>query len=292
MNDYDRIARIIRYLDKNHTDQPDLMMLAKQVGLSRHHFHRLFTSWAGVTPKDFLQCLTLNHAKGLLQQGKSVLDVTLDTGLSSPGRLHDLCVSLEAASPGEMKSGGQGWTIIFGFAESPFGKCLIAESSRGICQLSFVESGEETATLNELKSQWPQAQLQRNDASAKRLSNRIFNRRVIRNEAAPLRAFVRGTPFQVKVWQALLQVRPGALASYGRLATSIEQPLAARAVGSAIGQNTIAYLIPCHRVIRETGILGNYRWGSIRKRAMLVWENAHNLNDQSKIHEFSKGPVS
>lgn len=282
MNDYERIARVLRYLDKNHTNQPDLATLARHVGLSQHHFHRLFTSWAGITPKDFLQCLTLTHAREMLRQGKSVLDATLDSGLSSPGRLHDLCVSLEAASPGEVKSGGEGWTIIFGFANSPFGRCLIAESHRGVCHLSFVDANAEAAGLDTLKAQWPQAELQRDDITASKLINHIFHPTIVKNSQIPLRAFVRGTPFQVRVWRALLQVQRGTLVSYGGLAAAVNQPTAARAVGSAVGQNSLAYLIPCHRVIRETGVLGDYRWGQVRKQAILAWENAPRFAGKSK----------
>ena len=274
MNDYERIAGVIRYLDESHTDQPDLTTLARHVGLSQHHFHRLFTSWAGITPKDFLQCLTLAHARELLYQGKSVLDAALDTGLSSPSRLHDLCISLEAASPGDVKSGGEGWELTVGFADSPFGKCLLAESHRGVCHLSFVDSGDKAAALAEVKAQWPRARLLRNDTAASQLASRIFERPAVGNSLAPLRAFVRGTPFQVRVWRALLQIQHGTLVSYGGLAATVDQPTAARAVGSAVGQNPLAYLIPCHRVIRETGVLGNYRWGPVRKRAILAWENA------------------
>jgi AraC family transcriptional regulator of adaptative response/methylated-DNA-[protein]-cysteine methyltransferase len=274
MNDYERIARIIRYLDEHHTDQPDLATLARHVGLSQHHFHRLFTSWAGITPKDFLQCLTLNHAQKLLRQGKSVLDVTLDTGLSSPSRLHDLCVSLEAASPGEMKSGGEGWTITVGFADSPFGECLVGESHRGICHLSFMDSDDKDAALAEVRAQWPRAELHRDDITARKFINRIFEQITSGKSPVPLRAFVRGTPFQVHVWRVLLQVQRGTLVSYGKLAAAVNQPSAARAVGTAVGQNALAYLIPCHRVIRETGVVGNYRWGQVRKKAILAWENA------------------
>ncbi|HEX3857241.1 MAG TPA: methylated-DNA--[protein]-cysteine S-methyltransferase [Verrucomicrobiae bacterium] len=281
MNDYERIARVIRYLDESHADQPNLTTLARCVGLSQHHFHRLFTSWAGITPKDFLQCLTLAHAQEILRQGKSVLDATLDVGLSSPGRLHDLCVSLEAASPGEVKSGGEGWTITIGFADSPFGKCLVGESHRGICHLSFVESSDKVA-LDTLKAQWPRARLQWDDTAASQLANRIFHRTTVGSSSAPLRAFVRGTPFQVRVWRALLQVQRGTLVSYGGLAAAVNQPTAARAVGSAVGQNSLAYLIPCHRVIRETGVLGDYRWGQVRKQAILAWENAPRFAAKSK----------
>ena len=221
MNDYERVARVIQYLDERHTDQPNLTTLARHVGLSQHHFHRLFTSWAGITPKDFLQCLTLAHAKELLQNGKSVLDATLDAGLSSPSRLHDLCVTLEAASPGEVKSGGGEWTIVVGFADCPFGKCLIGESPRGICHISFVESNQEDAALAEVQACWPRARWHRDDAVVGQLANRIFHPAAIKDSSTPLRAFVRGTQFQVRVWRALLKVESGTLGSYGGLATNL-----------------------------------------------------------------------
>jgi len=281
MHDYERIADVIRYLDEHHTEQPDLAVLAGRVGLSQFHFHRLFCSWAGVTPKDFLQCLTLAHVKDLLRNGRSVLDAALEAGLSGPGRLHDLCVNLEAASPGEMKSGGAPWTIAAGFAASPFGACLVAESPRGICHLSFVEAGSANAAWCELQEEWPKARLRRNDSAAERIAGKIFARsaapearRTRRGPRPPLRAFVKGTEFQVRVWRALVQVPPGQLVSYGTLAATIGQPAAARAVGTAVAQNPLAYLIPCHRVIRETGVIGDYRWGGIRKRAMVAWESA------------------
>ena len=272
MNDYERIAQVIRFLDARHVEQPDLATLAKGVGLSPFHFHRLFATWAGVTPKDFLQCLTLTHAKALLRDSGNILDAALESGLSGPGRLHDLCMTLEAASPGELKSGGAGWTISAGFADSPFGKCLIAKSPRGLCHLSFVEN-EKTAQA-ELQNDWPQAKLKRNDTVAARLATRIFMRPDESPSQPALRAFIRGTPFQVRVWRALLQVQPGTLTSYGRLADEIHKPKAARAVGSAVAKNPLAYLIPCHRVIRETGLIGEYHWGPIRKRAIIAWESS------------------
>lgn len=271
MNDYERVALVIRHLDERHTEQPDLATLAEHAGLSPFHFHRLFSTWAGITPKDFLQCLTLSHAKDLLCKGGSVLDVALDSGLSGPGRLHDLCVSLEAASPGEMKSGGEGWTISIGFADTPFGRCLLGEGPRGICHLSFVESADD-AEISGLKRDWPHAWLHRDDPSASRLARRIFERASRANSQASLRAFVRGTAFQVRVWRALLKIPPGSLVSYGRLAATVGKPSASRAVGTAVGRNPLAYLVPCHRVIRETGVVGEYRWGTVRKRAMLAWE--------------------
>jgi AraC family transcriptional regulator of adaptative response/methylated-DNA-[protein]-cysteine methyltransferase len=271
MHVYERIARVICYLDEHHTGQPDLATLAEQVGLSPFHFHRLFCAWAGITPKDFLQCLTLAHAKALLRRGERVLDAALVSGLSGPGRLHDLCVGLEAASPGELKSGGAGWTITAGFADSPFGGCLVAESSRGICHLAFVDTANAVARWAALQEEWPQARLQRDDTAAARLAGQIFARPAGERRHPPLRAFVRGTGFQVRVWRALLQVPPGTMVSYGYLAAALGQPEAAR---SAAGRNPLAYLIPCHRVIRRTGVVGEYRWGTVRKRAIMVWEHA------------------
>jgi AraC family transcriptional regulator of adaptative response/methylated-DNA-[protein]-cysteine methyltransferase len=274
MNNYERIAKMIRYLDEHHLDQPDLARLAECAGLSPFHFHRLFTVWAGVTPKDFLQCLTFAKVKKSLKRGRSVLDAALDGGLSGPGRLHDLCVNLEGASPGEMKSGGTEWKITAGFAGSPFGTCLIAESPRGICHLAFVENGNKDASWKELQENWPNACVRRNDAATARLSEKVFGLRAGNGSRPVLRAFVHGTDFQLRVWRALVQIPPGRLVSYGGLAKAIGNSSAARAVGTAVGANSLAYLIPCHRVIRETGVVGDYRWGRVRKRAMVAWESA------------------
>lgn len=281
MNDYERIALVIRYLDERHGHQPDLAALANRVGLSPFHFHRLFSAWAAITPKDFLQCLTLSHAKDLLRKGESVMNAALMSGLSGPGRLHDLCVNLVAASPGELKLGGEGWTITAGFADSPFGSCLLAESPRGICQLSFIESENGEAEWAALQENWPRARLQRDDASASRLADRIFIRPTRSRSGSALRGYVKGTTFQVRVWRALLQVQPGTLISYGRLAASLGQPDAARAVGSAVAKNLLAYLIPCHRVIRETGAVGDYRWGQERKRAIMAWESSSSITEET-----------
>ena len=228
----ERIARVIRYLDEHYADQPALSELATRAGLSEHHFHRLFSTWAAITPKDFLQCLTLSHVKRLLESGKDILETALDAGLSGPGRLHDLCVHLEAASPGELKSGGRNWTIVAGLAVSPFGTCLVAESPRGICHLAFVDAGDAGDAWKELEERWPRARLRRDDAVAAQIAGRIFARPSSRRAKRPLRAFVKGTPFQVRVWRALLEVPPGRLITYGRLASVLGQPSAARAVGS------------------------------------------------------------
>jgi AraC family transcriptional regulator of adaptative response/methylated-DNA-[protein]-cysteine methyltransferase len=274
MNDYERIARIIRLLDETHLEQPGLAELAARSGLSRYHFHRLFSRWAGVTPKDFLQCLTLAHARERLRAGESVLDAALDAGLSSPGRLHDLCVTLEAATPGEIKTGGAGWRIEAGFTESPFGICCVGSGPRGVCHLAFVETDDRKTAAVPLTEAWPRAELRWNNSLAAQLGAQIFQSAHRDSSAVNLKAFVRATPFQSRVWRALLQVPAGALISYGQLAAMSGRPGAARAVGTAVGGNPLAYLIPCHRVIRETGVIGQYRWGHERKRLMLGWEGA------------------
>jgi AraC family transcriptional regulator of adaptative response/methylated-DNA-[protein]-cysteine methyltransferase len=278
MNDYERVARVIRHLDEHQQEQPDLKELAAGAGLSAFHFHRLFAKWAGVTPKDFLQCLTAARVKEALRRGESALGAALEAGLSGPGRLHDLCVTLEGASPGEIKTGGAGWTLTAGLAESPFGKCLIAQGARGICFLAFAEKGGEKKAWAELEKEWPRAEVKRDDAVAQRLAAEIFVEPG-RNGRQPeqretLRAWVKATPFQARVWRALMQVPEGTLVTYGDLAEAIGQPGASRAVGSAVGANPVAYLIPCHRVIRTTGVVGDYRWGAERKQALVGWETA------------------
>lgn len=272
MNDYERVACIIRFLDARHDEQPDLDALAARAGLSRFHFHRLFSRWAGVTPKDFLRCLTVRHARERLRRGETVLDATLNEGLSSPGRLHDLCVTLEAATPGEIKTGGAGWTVDCGFTDTPFGSAFIGIGPRGVCHLAFSDARERTAAIAPVIESWPNARLRWNQTSVKKLSAKIFESAGANPATVNLRTFVRATPFQLRVWRALLRVPPGALVSYGDLATSIGNPRAARAVGTAVAVNTLAFLIPCHRVIRETGVVGDYRWGHERKRVMLAWE--------------------
>jgi AraC family transcriptional regulator of adaptative response/methylated-DNA-[protein]-cysteine methyltransferase len=273
VNDFDRVARVIRYLDENHSEQPSLGDLAAASGLSESHFHRIFHRWAGVTPKSFLQCLTVEHAKCRLRESSSVLAVALDAGLSGPGRLHDLLVTLEAASPGEFKDGGRGMNIEWGMAESPFGFCSLGWCARGICHLAFHESANGLAESAGLQANWPNAEFRRNDRDARRQAKKIFHGDTA--SAAPLRAFVRGTPFQLKVWRALLRIPEGHVASYGAVSALIGSPKATRAVGTACGSNPVAYLIPCHRVIRETGVVRGYRWGATRKRALLAWESLH-----------------
>jgi len=273
MNDYARIARIINFLDEHHTRRPDLAELAELAGLSPYHFHRLFTRWAGITPHQFLNCLSHSHARQLLRQGESVLNAAMDSGLSGPGRLHDLCINLEAASPGEIKSGGSGWLIKAGFASSPFGTCLVGVNRRGICHLSFTGNKDQSTAETLIRGNWPEANITRDNTVAIKIANQLFSSNRP-NKQSTLHAVVNGTRFQVRVWQALLKVPRGTLVSYGQLARAIGQPGAARAVGSAVASNPVAFLIPCHRVIRETGVIGNYRWGPARKKALLAWETA------------------
>jgi AraC family transcriptional regulator, regulatory protein of adaptative response / methylated-DNA-[protein]-cysteine methyltransferase len=270
MNDYARVEKVIRFLDENHPAQPSLADLAGACGLSESHFHRLFHRWAGATPKDFIQCLTVEHALRRLRESASVLDAALDAGLSGPGRLHDLLVTIEAATPGEIKSGGSGMTIEWGMAATPFGNCTLGWNPRGICHLAFHDTDSIMTAPPELRAGWPNATLHRNDREAARRARIIFDPDA--RSAAPLRAFVRGTPFQLKVWRALLRIPEGRIASYRTIATAIGQPTATRAVGTACGSNPIGYLIPCHRVIRETGIVQGYRWGHARKQALLARE--------------------
>ncbi|MCA9930776.1 MAG: methylated-DNA--[protein]-cysteine S-methyltransferase [Anaerolineales bacterium] len=267
--DYDRVAAAIRYLETHRHDQPELKDVAAHVGLSEYHFQRLFSRWAGISPKRFLQFLTVQHARQLLAKSHSVLDTTYETGLSSPGRLHDLFVTLTAMTPGEYKQQGAGLTIHYGFHESPFGTYLLAVTERGISNLFFVQTRPQA--LADLAEAWPQATLCEDTAVTQPIAGRIFTRS---GQQAPLPLLVKGTNFQVQVWQALLQVPAGTAVSYGAIAHQIGNPKAVRAVGTAVAHNPIGYLIPCHRVIRSVGGFGDYRWGSTRKKAILGWETA------------------
>jgi len=267
--DYERIVRAIQYLRRHATEQPDLATVARHVHLSEHHFQRLFTRWAGVSPKRFLQHLTVEHAKARLAASRSALELAGEVGLSGPGRLHELFVTLEAMSPGEYRAGGAGQRIRYGAADSPFGPCFIASTARGICALRFPDGGDGVPAL---ERDWPRARIERSDKTAATLAQRIFG--PLRSPDRPLALLVKGTNFQVQVWRALLKIPYGGLTSYGRLARILGQPSAARAVGAAVGANPIAWLVPCHRVIRESGELGGYRWGLERKAAMLGWEAA------------------
>ncbi len=272
--DYGRIEAAIHYLEQNFQNQPSLAEIASHVGLSEYHFQRLFSRWAGTSPKRFLQFLTIQHAKKLLADSQSILDTTYEAGLSSPSRLHDLFVTHEAITPGEFKQKGAGLTIQYGFHDSPFGQCLIALTERGICGLQFVADGDREATLDELKASWPQAKFVADEEATRPFIDPIFN--LSNAEERPsLPLYLKGTNFQIQVWQALLKIPMGTAVSYSTVAQMISNPKAFRAVGSATGSNPIAYLIPCHRVIQQAGNLGNYRWGTSRKKAILGWESAH-----------------
>ena len=265
---YAVVSQAIAFIRTRARNQPTLEEVAHAVHMSPHHLQRVFTHWAGISPKRFLQYLTKEYARQRLAQAHDVLRVTHDAGLSSASRLHDLMVTCEALTPGEIKAAGAGVAMTFGFAASPFGKALCAWTPRGVCHLAFCDA-DDAAMLDDLRAAWPRALLARDDAAAEELLQRVFPRAPGRGA---LHLLLRGTNFQIQVWQALLQVRFSQLASYGRLARELGMPGAQRALGSALAANTLAYLIPCHRVIRETGIIGPYRWGSERKAAMVGWE--------------------
>jgi AraC family transcriptional regulator of adaptative response/methylated-DNA-[protein]-cysteine methyltransferase len=268
---YDRIAGAIDYLSRHADEQPSLDETASRAGLSAFHFQRLFRKYAGVTPKQFLQHLTVERAKRLLGGGATVLDAALDLGLSSPARLHDHFVTLEAVTPGDFKAGGADLTMRYGTAATPFGKAFVAQTSRGICAFAFVDDEGEREVV-ELAAQWPLAQLARDDAGAQRITVRAFGEYAASGE--PLRIAVQGTNFQIRVWRALLDIPFGTVASYRQLALRVCDAKAARAVGNALARNPVGVLIPCHRVITNTGSLGNYRWEPHRKRALIAWEAA------------------
>ena len=261
--DYSRVARAIAFIQQNQLAQPSLTTVAQHIGLSDAHFQRLFTQWAGISPKRFLQYLNIEYAKSKISQNKSLLDLTLDLGLSSSGRLHDLFVNLEAMSPGEFKTGGAGLQIRYGIHNTPFGKALIATTRRGICHLQF--DGNEQA----LRAEWANAEIVLDPQATQPLCDLIFSPGASQE---PLTVWVKGTNFQVQVWRSLLTIPFGEMTTYQRLAEQMGRPTAARAVGNAVGKNPIGYLIPCHRVIRESGELGGYRWGVERKTAILGWE--------------------
>lgn len=262
--DYERVERALRFLEENYLRRPTLDDVARHVHLSPFHFERLFQRWAGTSPKRFLQFVTKEHAKALLAESKSILDVAYESGLSSPGRLHDLFVSCEAVTPGEYKFRGKGLTIRYGFHPTQFGDCLLATTDRGICALRFGDG------LREFREEWRAATFVEDTKGTRAVCQSIFNPAF----AGKLLVHLRGTNFQLKVWQALLTIPPGKLVTYGHLASAVGAPKAQRAVGSAVGHNPIAYLIPCHRVIRSLGVIGNYRWGGARKQALIGWESA------------------
>jgi len=271
--DYQRIEKAISYLQSHFVEQPDLAAVARSVHLSEYHFQRLFTRWAGVSPKRFLQFLTVEYAKQRLAESRSVLEVTFDSGLSSPGRLHDLFVSIEAVTPGEFKKNRGGIEIDYGTHASPFGTCLIGVTKRGVCWLSFVGDTSPEESVRQLKEQWDGALFYERPETTGPVARRIFHA-LDGADTEALSVLVVGTNFQIKVWKALLTVPPGAVVTYDELGRTLGNKQSARAIGNAVASNRIAYLIPCHRVIRKSGLPGGYHWGEVRKRAMLGWEAA------------------
>lgn len=269
--DYDRIAQAIAFIDANFKDQPDLATVAGHVGLSPSHFQRIFSQWAGISPKRFVQYLTAEYARELLAACKTVLDTAYEVGLSGPSRLHDLTVQVYAATPGEISSGGAGLTIAYGIHETPFGYAFIATTDRGIARLNFIEDDGPEPILAALRAEWPHATLIEDLDCTAALIDNVFN---TASRCDPVSVWVRGTNFQVRVWDALLKIPTGSAVTYQTIAQTIGKPKAARAVGTAVGANAIAYVIPCHRVIKSTGAFGGYRWGKVRKQAMLGWEAA------------------
>ena len=271
--DYGRVEQAIQFIEKHALRQPGLDEIAAAVGQSEFHFQRLFSRWVGISPKRFLQFLTKAHARRLLEESRDVLSATYDSGLSSPGRLHELFVTCEAVTPGEVKRRGEGLEISYGFHPSPFGECMVALTERGICGLAFVQKGDRLEVIQDLRRRWTNADLMEDPERTALVVERIFPL-AYGDHVAPLHLYLNGTNFQIKVWEALLRVPAGALTTYQGIARSLGMPGAARAVGQAVGANPIAFIIPCHRVIRKMGVLGGYRWGASRKMAMVGWELA------------------
>jgi AraC family transcriptional regulator of adaptative response/methylated-DNA-[protein]-cysteine methyltransferase len=278
-SDYSRVEQAIRYLETHAHEQPALKDLARQVGLSEFHFQRLFRRWAGVTPKDFLQCLTLNRAKALLATSHSLMETSLELGLSGTGRLHDLFLGLEAMTPGEFKRAGEGLTIRWGVHVTPFGEALFAITPRGLCGLSFLEGGGRTRAVADFQARWPEAHLTEDSRQTEPFAIEVVAR-MQGTMSRPLALVLKGSPFQTKVWEGLLGIPEGAVTSYQGLARAIGLPNASRAVGTALSMNPIGYLIPCHRVIRASGAVGEYRWGTLRKQSLLGVEGARALSRQ------------
>lgn len=276
---YHRIAETIEYLKKNFQSQPGLDELAKQAHLSPFHFQRLFTEWAGISPKKFLQFLTVEYAKDMLKEKQvSLFDAAFETGLSGTGRLHDLFIKIEGMTPGEFKNGGEQLSINYSFAESPFGDIIVASTPKGICHLAFAD--DKKTALEELKMRFPRAYWNQVVDMIQQNALHIFKQDWNKPEAIKLH--IKGTAFQLKVWQALLEIPSGQLSTYSRLAEKIQQAGAARAVGTAVGDNPVAFLIPCHRVIKSTGLIGDYHWGSTRKTAIIGWEAARNTGPEAR----------
>jgi AraC family transcriptional regulator of adaptative response/methylated-DNA-[protein]-cysteine methyltransferase len=269
--DYDVVRRAIAHIKGNWRTQPEVEEIAEASGVTPTELHHLFRRWAGLTPKAFLQALTLDSARQLLRNSASVLDATYEVGLSGPGRLHDLFVTHEAMSPGEWKSGGDGLTVYYGFHPSLFGTALVMATDRGLCGLAFADLGKERPALVDMRRRWPRAKIVEDSARTAPLAARIFDRKLWRADR-PLRVVLIGTDFEVRVWETLMRIPMGRAITYSDLAGTIGKPSAARAVGAAVGKNPISFVVPCHRVVGKSGELTGYHWGLTRKRAMLGWE--------------------
>ena len=272
--DFARIAKAIRYIDEHYREQPSLTTVARHTGLSEFHFNRLFRRWAGVTPKQYLAFVTGRYARSEIEGQASVLDAAYAVGLSGPSRLHDLIVTLDAVTPGELKSFGRGITLHYGFTATPFGEALLAASPRGLTHLAFVEAGELDNAVSEVRARWRNADLVRDDARAEAFAIQIWGNNG--KSSRKLRLHVAGTNFQLKVWQALLDSGPQSRTTYSALAKAMGEEGSARAVGNAVGANPVGWLIPCHTVLRRDGALGGYHWGEDRKRAILAWDSLKN----------------
>ena len=273
-----RMGRAIRFLSANYLDQPTLEDAADTVGLSPFHFQRLFTRYVGVSPKSFVGHLTLDHAKDRLRAGDSLLDTALDAGLSGPSRLHDLCLKIEAMTPGEYARGGAGLAIDYGFHASPFGIALVMATAKGVCGLAFGGEGEEDKLLADMQARWPRATYTKTPERTVKFAQSIFHPAADENA---LRVHLLGTPWQIKVWEALLAIPQGGVSTYGAIAHRVGNDGAARAVGAAVGRNPVSWLIPCHRVLAGDGKLHGYHWGVERKRAMLALEAARRQPDRT-----------
>ena len=269
--DYDVVRRAIAHIKGNWRAQPEIEQIAEAAGVTPTELHHLFRRWAGLTPKAFLQALTLDSARNLLRDSASVLDASYEVGLSGPGRLHDLFVTHESMSPGEWKAGGEGLTIYYGFHPSVFGTALVMATERGLCGLAFADRGEELVTLDDMRSRWPRAKCIEDSARTAPLTARIFDKNQWRGDQ-PLRVVLIGTDFEVRVWETLLRIPMGKATTYSDIAKTIGRPKAPRAVGAAVGKNPISFVVPCHRALGKSGELTGYHWGLTRKRAMLGWE--------------------
>lgn len=268
--DYQRVEKAIRFIEQNFREQPKVSEIADHVALSEFHFNRLFSRWAGTSPQRFMRFLTKEFAKECLSKSENLLHATFETGLSSTSRLHDLFVTYEAMTPAEYKSKGAGLTIQYGIHKTPFGACLIAVTPRGITDLRFLSEDTADAVTYEVRQDWVNAEWIQNELITQVYIDRIFYQTT--SNDTPLTMLLRGTNFQIKVWEALLRIPFGQLVSYDEIAQHIGQPKASRAVGTAIGSNRIGFLIPCHRVLQKVGGIGGYRWGITRKKAILGWE--------------------